>query len=304
MEQGRVIQGRLITPQAVQLIRRLIKENPSWHRTHLSRELCIRWNWRASNGQLKDMACRTLLLKLEGMGHLRLPPRRSPSVNHFRNQSIPFISHETSPIAGELNQLGPVQVSPVQHPAQEALFASLLHRYHYLGYRGSVGENLKYLVLDNSDRPLACLLFGSAAWKTAPRDEFIGWDPKTRQRNLSFLTNNMRFLILPWVRVAQLASHILGQVAKRICDDWISKYGHPVHLLETFVQRDRFRGTCYKAANWIYVGDTQGRTRNDRESTLRVPTKAVYVYPLAKNMRHVLCSGAGLPGRGGRPDEA
>ncbi len=146
-----------------------------------------------------------------------------------------------------------------------------------------------YLVRDHNNRPLACLLFGSAAWKTAPRDSFIGWDRQRRKRNLCYITNNMRFLILPWVKVQHLASHILSRVSRRICSDWIKKYNHPVHLLETFVDRTRFQGTCYKAANWILTGQTQGRTRNDRDRTIKVSPKDIYVYPLIKNFRKRLC---------------
>jgi len=149
---------------------------------------------------------------------------------------------------------------------------------------------MKYMVFDKEGRPLACLLFGSAAWKTAPRDDFIGWDADTRRRNLRFLTNNMRFLILPWIKVPHLASHILGRVARGISSDWIKKYNHPIYMLETFVEKERFRGTCYRAANWIYVGQTKGRSRNDRYSTLKVPIKDIYLYPLTKRFREILIS--------------
>ena len=148
---------------------------------------------------------------------------------------------------------------------------------------------MKYLVQDYQGRPLACVLFGSAAWKTAPRDAFIGWDHPTRVRNLIQITNNTRFLILPWVKVKNLASCILSQIAQRIATDWLTKYSHPIYALETFVDRSRFRGTCYQAANWIYTGKTQGRTRNDRKRTIQTPVKDVYVYPLTKQFRRELC---------------
>jgi hypothetical protein len=149
------------------------------------------------------------------------------------------------------------------------------------------------MAFDREQTPLACLLFGSAAWKCAPRDEFIGWDTEARRANLRYLTNNMRFLILPWVRVPHLASHILGRVTRRINLDWVRKYGHPLCLLETFVERDCFQGTCYRAANWICVGQTRGRSRNDRDHTLRVPVKDIYLYPLAKGFRDILSQRAG-----------
>ena len=170
----------------------------------------------------------------------------------------------------------------------QPLFDFLLFKYHYLSYKGSVGENLKYLVFDRFNRPLCCLLFGSSAWKVSCRDEFIGWDASTRQRNVNYISNNMRFLILPWVRVYNLAIHILAQICRRIRLDWGKKYGHEIYLLETFVERDRFLGTSYKTANWICVGQTAGRSRNDRYMSLKVPVKDVYVYPLMKDFRHHL----------------
>ena len=288
METTMTIQGRLVTPDDIQLIRRLMKENPDWHRTRLSKELCIIWNWRASNDQYKDMACRSLLLKLEKLGHITLPPRINQVNNSLRNRSIQYVLHQKLPIQAKLKALAPIQIEPVQNQKQEALFKTLIALYHYLGYCGTVGENMKYIAFDHEANPLACLLFGSAAWKTAPRDAFIGWDAKTRKRNLHLISNNMRFLILPWVRVPHLASHILGRIAKQISTDWINKYGHPLYLLETFVDRDRFRGICYRAANWFYVGPTKGRTRNDRYNNIRVSIKEVYLYPLTKNFREGL----------------
>jgi len=170
------------------------------------------------------------------------------------------------------------------------LFNGLLGRYHYLGHRNTVGENLRYLVRDRMGRPVACALFGSAAWKCADRDAFLGWDRATRERNLQRLTNNTRFLVLPWVVVPHLASHVLGLIARRIRADWQSKYGHPVHALETFVDRDRFKGTCYQAANWLRLGATRGRTRNDREHRIRATVKDVYLYPLVEDFRRQLCA--------------
>jgi hypothetical protein len=245
------------------------------------------WNWRAANGQIKDMACRTLLLKLERRGYITLPGRRCPG-RGSRKVSIPCVPHNTASIAGPLSALKPVRVQLVENAGLLELFQCLLSRYHYLGFGGTVGENMKYLVFDREHNPVACLLFGSAAWKCAPRDDFIGWDAETRKTNLKFVTNNMRFLILPWVIVPHLASHILGRVARRISSDWIEKYGHPIYLLETFVERDCFRGVCYQAANWIYAGQTKGRSRNDRYTTLKVPVKDIYLYPLTRGFREAL----------------
>jgi len=171
---------------------------------------------------------------------------------------------------------------------QRQLLCRLLGQHHYLGYKRPVGENLQYLARDGSGRPLACLVFGAAAWKCAPRDQFIGWTGPDRESNLHLLANNMRFLILPWVQVKHLASHVLGLAARRLSADWQAKYGHPIYLLESFVQRDRFQGGCYRAANWICAGQTQSRSRNDRDRCLRVPCKDVYLYPLSRHFRSSL----------------
>lgn len=218
-----------------------------------------------------------------------MPPRQGESVNGFRNRRPASVNYSTEEINGALRPLLPLRISPVTQRCEDhALFQCLVSCHHYLGLRNTVGENLKYLVRDNTGRPLACLLFGSAAWKSAPRDAFIGWPPETRERNLLYLTNNTRFLILPWVKVPHLASHVLSKVSRRLSADWTAKYGHPIYLLETFVERTRFRGVCYRAANWILTGQTKGRTRNDRYTTIRAPIKDVYVYPLSRHFRREL----------------
>jgi hypothetical protein len=232
------------------------------------------------------MACRALLVKLEQRGYITLPARRCPG-RGSRKVTIPYVPHKTTPIACSLSDLEPVSIQLVEEASLLQLFQYFLSQYHYLGFKSTVGENMKYLVFDREQNPLACLLFGSAAWKCAPRDDFIGWDVETRKNNLKFVTNNMRFLVLPWVRVAHLASHILGRVARRISSDWIEKYGHPVYLLETFVERDCFRGACYQASNWIRVGQTTGRSRNGHPG-LKVPIKDIYLYPLTKRFREAL----------------
>jgi len=287
-----IIQSRKVAPDDIRFIQQVIEQNPSWHRTRLSKELSATWNWRAANGQLKDMACRSLLRKLDAAGHICLPPPRRSANNHLRNKTIPYVPHTASPLHADLKTIAPVQILLAKTSTHQKLFNCLLAQYHYLGYKGTTGQNLKYLIIDQNNTPLACMLFGSAAWKSAPRDSFIGWNIQTRKRNLQLITNNMRFLILPWVRVPCLASHILGRVAKRICTDWTDKYGHPVHLLETFVESDRFAGTCYKAANWIRLGQTKGRTRNDRHNRICAPVKDIYVYPLRKNFRQELSCGS------------
>ncbi len=288
MSEITVIQGRALAPTDIAWIRRLIAGHPQWHRHRLSKELCHAWDWCDALGRPKDMAARTLLLKLHRRQIIRLPePRHGPRP---RRREIVPVAHATVPVTGRLRQIVPVSVEVAGRKTDAGrLFDHLLSRYHYLGYRHTVGENIRYLVRDRFGRPLACLLFGSAAWKCADRDGFVGWDRPTRERNLQNLTNNTRFLILPWVVVPHLASHLLGLISRRIRADWQEKYGHPVHALETFVDRSRFKGTCYRAANWIRLGCTQGRTRNDRNRKILAPVKDIYLYPLVKDFREALC---------------
>lgn len=289
MESVHHIQGRDLRESDIESIRSLIAANPSWHRTRLSVELTRVWNWRSVAGQLQDMAARSLLLKLERRGWITLPSRCG---THYprRASTQQALLPTAAPIAEPLAGLLPLRVErvPPGHP-ERMIFSRYLSQYHYLGYRGPVGETLAYLVRDRQGRDLACVLFGAAAWKTKPRDAWIGWDDDLRARRLSFVANNHRFLILPWVQVPHLASHILGRISRRLADDWQTKYGHPVHLVETFVERDRFKGTCYRAANWICVGQTQGRSRQDRTRSLSVPVKDVYLYPLTSDFREKLC---------------
>lgn len=284
------IQGRVISPDQVDWIRSLISEHPDWGRYRLSVHIAEQWNWRNGTGRLKDMAARTLLLKLERRRLIELPRRQGgggslPAQPPNSDQLQLFT--ETI-VHAPLHQLLPVNLVPADTAHQRRLLAELLSRHHYLGYRRPVGENLQYLACDRSDRPLACLVFGAAAWKCAPRDQYIGWSPLIRERHLHLLANNMRLLLLPWVQVKHLASHVLALAARRISADWHAKYGHPIHLLETFVQRDRFQGCCYRAANWICVGQTQGRSRNDPDRCLRVPPKDVYLYPLTRHFPRAL----------------
>jgi len=226
-----------------------------------------------------------LLRELEKKGKITLPLalRKSGSSNQIK-----LLEHNRTPIQCSLGSILPLRVKVVTSPQDSGVFKSLLAQYHYLGFNRTVGENIKYLIYGSTGTELSCVLFGSSAFSCAPRDNFIGWDSQSRRSNLIYTTNNTRFLIPPWVRVEHLASHILGLICKRIVSDWKSKYGHSVYLLETFVQKDRFAGTCYKAANWSCVGQTTGRSRNDRYSKLKVPIKDIYLYPLSKNFREVL----------------
>jgi hypothetical protein len=291
-----IIQGRRIGPGEVQAVQRLLVEHPDWSRRRLSRELATAWGWRNGVGQLKDMAARSLLLKLEQRGWIALPPRRTAPVNRMRHKQLPArdLAEPQAPVSEPLQRLLPLVVSEcsqgVKLAGERALFDVLLHQHHYLSHRSSVGENLQYLVRDACGRPLACLLFGAAAWQCASRDRYIGWDSGVRAQHLHLLANNTRFLILPWVGVNSLASHLLGHLVRRLREDWQAKYGHPIYLLETFVERDRFAGTAYRAANWVRVGQTQGRTRQDRpDGTWHQATvKDVYLYPLERRFRQYL----------------
>jgi hypothetical protein len=284
-----VAQNRQVDLAGISRIRELIAGNPNWSRRRLSESLCVEWEWRNARGQLKDMAARSLLVKLHARGLIVLPPRRQTPSNRMTCRSIPRQNWDTTPVEGTLRDFGPLKVEEVSKDSTERIrFAAALAEFHYLGCRGTVGENLQYMVTDKTGRLLACLLFGSAAWKCRARDEFIGWNPEQRARNLHLLTNNTRFLILPFVRVPHLASWILGQVLRRLSADWQKKYCHPIVLVETFVEQQRFAGTSYQASNWLRLGTTTGRSRQDRQRTLQVPVKDVYLYPLDPRFRKEL----------------
>jgi hypothetical protein len=284
-----MIQGRMVTPEILAQVRGLIGEQTDWSRRRLALELCRRWQWHNAAGQIKDMAARSFLDKLEARGWIELPPRQRRRGPGFAPRLAVLPAPPPAELKESLAQLRPLQwqVFSARQP-QAARFNAYLAQYHYLPYRSTVGENLGYLVQDRHGRDLACALFGAPAWKTQPRDVFIGWTTDQRQTHLGRVANNSRFLILPWVRVPELASHILGRVARRVARDWQAHYGHPVVLLETFVERERFRGSCYRAANWLRVGQTQGRTRQDRQHQLQAPVKDVFVYPLQRNFREQL----------------
>jgi len=283
------IQERQITAKDIKFINKLMDSNPTWLRTRLSKELCVLWDWRNAKGQLRDMACLALLKKLEQQGYITLPPSQQWGRKGNEKKIINYIPHLKTSINCKLNDVLPLQIKPVEDKEELSLLKCFFDQYHYLGWSGTIGENMKYMVWDYKNNPLACLLFGAAAWACADRDQFIGWDAKSRKANIKLITNNTRFLILPWVKVRYLASHILSQINRRISKDWHDKYGHPVYLLETFVEARRFQGISYQASNWVYIGKTQGRGRNDRHhKSERVPIKDIYLYPLTKNYREVL----------------
>ncbi len=291
MLETQTIQGRSIGDEDIAQIRRLIDAHPQWSRRRISETLAEQWDWRNAAGQLKDMAARTLLLKLHGRKLIRLPDRRrQPARRIPRFSPDLFDSLIPETFVADLPSLQPLDIrllGPKEPDYQ--LFQRYLVQHHYLSYGGPVGENLGYLVRSCAGVDLACLLFGAAAWKCAPRDRWIGWSAEQRAGGLQFIANNSRFLILPWVGVRLLASHLLSQIAGRINRDWQSRYGHRLYLLETFVQADRFRGTSYQAANWLRVGQTTGRTRQDRYHRVDTPCKDIYLYPLGRDVRQELC---------------
>lgn len=291
MHEEIICQGRSVSAAKLVWLRDWIEERRQWSRHRLAVGLCHQWQWSSPAGRHKNFAARSFLMKLEQRGLISLPPvretmRRQSWLKSFEAR-IDFVPE---PITATLSDLLPVKMTLCSTGSpEESLFRSYLATHHYLGFGRTVGENLQYLVCDRQGRDLACLLFGSAAWKVEARDQWIGWNDVQRQRHLITLTNNTRFLILPWIKVPHLASHILSKVLRRLSIDWGEKYGHPIHLVETFVEKDRFRGTCYKAANFLDAGETKGRSRRDRDRTLSVPVKDVYLYPLHRNFREVLC---------------
>jgi hypothetical protein len=276
-----ISQGRSLENREVEELREWIAVHPQWSRKRIARELCERWQWHDAKGRLKDFAARSLLLKLEARGLVKLPAlqihkrRAAPSA-----RPLPEVAVSLEPIEESLTGLRPVSLEPVDAGSPEAARAAFLcERFHYLGWR-VVGENMTYLAQDRLGRDLGVLLFGAPAWRCAARDRHLGWSEEERRTGLSSIAGNTRFLVLPHVRVPHLASHLLARCARRIKGDWRSKYGHGLDWLESFVDLGRFAGTCYRAANWHHVGDTQGRGRQDRHRTLRVARKAVYLYPL------------------------
>lgn len=283
------VQGRDLSADDIDYIKKLIAKHPEWHRSRLSQEICAAWNWKDEVGRAKDMASRSMLLKLERRGLLKLPARRKPGANQFRGKSFQPVPHNSSTLNTTLQTLQPVELMCADRGDEAHLWRTLMAQHHYLGFTTRVGQSISYLAKTCDGRPLACLLFGAAAWKTAARDIFIGWNTTERERNISRVINNMRFLIPPWVQVAHLASHVLAMALRRLPDDWRIKYGFAPVLVETFVEQGRFKGTCYKAANWQRVGSTTGRTRQDRHHSIEVPIKDVYLYPLCRDFRRTLC---------------
>jgi hypothetical protein len=279
---------REISQEDILYIRALIDKHPNESRRKLSTKLCEAWQWRQANGALRDMVCRGMLLMLERAGQITLPPvsyvRHNPLAKRARPELVRI---DTTPVEDRLRDLQPLEFEQVRRTSKESVFNGLMEEHHYLGYEQPVGEHLKYLVLAQG-RPVACLAWSSAPRHIGSRDRFIGWSAETRRRNIRFVAYNTRFLILPWVRVEHLASHILGRMAARISDDWEQLYGHPIYFLETFVDPEQFRGICYRAANWVLLGRTTGRGKQANSYVPNRSIKEVLGYPLTKHFRQRL----------------
>jgi Domain of unknown function (DUF4338) len=280
--------GKVITAEDILYIRELIAADPTASRRTLSKRLCEAWQWRQPNGALRDMICRGLLLTLERAGQITLPPvsyvRHNPLAKRAR--PAPVLIDKT-PIEERLQQIQPIELQQVRRTAEESLFNSLIEEHHYLGYEQPVGEHLKYLVWAQG-RPIACVAWSSAPRHLGSRDRYIGWSAEARRRNIRFIAYNTRFLILPWVRVPHLASHILGRMTSALSGDWERMYGHPVYFAETFIDPGRFRGTCYRAANWKFLGMTTGRGKNDHTYKPNRPIKEILGLPLTPRFREFL----------------
>jgi hypothetical protein len=284
-------QGKRATKQDIAFINKLISDNPDDSRRALSKKLCKAWNWVQPNGVLRDMVCRGFMLCLESSGHIKLPPRKCTPHNPLVNRQQPAkVAIDQTPIEAALSKIQPLEIRQIRRTPYEKLFNSLISQYHYLGYCHPVGEHLKYIVYSHG-RPIACFAWSSAARHIGSRDKFIGWSPDIRKKNLRLIAYNSRFLILPWIRSSHLASHLLGRIAKILRSDWEIAYNHPVYFLETFVDTEKFKGTCYKAANWQYIGKTTGRGKNDQTHKANRSIKAVWGYPLSKNFREALQRG-------------
>ena len=288
METVLIYRHRVVTKSDLIFIRNLIAEHPGSKRRDLSRRLCQAWNWVQANGAPRDMVCRSLMLRLHREGLIDLP-----AVGYVRNNPLAqrvkpsFVSVDEAPLQANLAELGELEWRQVRRTADEALFNSLMQQHHYLGYTQPVGEHLKYTVYA-SGRPIACFAWSSAPRHLGERDRFIGWSAKARLKNIRFLAYNTRFLILPWVVVPNLASHLVGRMARELSAHWDRLYGHPIYYLETFVDPQRFRGTCYRAANWIRVGVTTGRGKNAPSKKATRPIKEILGYPLVKDFRQRL----------------
>ena len=277
--------GRTVTTADVEFIKALIADNPAASRRRLSEMLCAAWGWVQANGALRSMVCRGLMLSLSRAGHIELPPVRRINPNPLALRARPTaVVIDQTPIRASLAALMPLTFRAVRRTPQESVFGGLMEAHHYLGYTQPVGEHLKYMVY-SGERPVACLAWSSAPRHLGPRDRYLGWSATARRRNIRFIAYNTRYLILPWVQVEHLASHLLGRMVKMLPGEWQRAYDHPVYFAETFVDTERFKGTCYRAANWVFLGYTTGRGKNDQTHRANRPLKQVLGYPLTPDFR-------------------
>jgi len=287
MELAVKYQGKRVTIDDLEFIKQVITNNPNASRRQISSLICEAWNWRQTNGHLKDMVCRGLLLQLERWGYIQLPPVKFRPNNPLANRSKPTkLAIDTTPISAYDH----IEIKQVRRTPDEKLYDSLISEYHYLGYVYPIGEYLKYIFFTHG-RPLGGICFSSAVRHLKCRDQFLGWSKAQREANLHFIAYNTRFLILPWVSIYCLASQLLSNIIKLVSADWESYFNHPIYFVETFVDTERFRGTCYQAANWIYLGKTTGRGKNDQTFRVNRSIKAVWGYPLSENFIAVLRHG-------------
>jgi Druantia protein DruA len=289
--------GRLFSGPELQLMRDLAQDYAGLGITEIARTVCELLDWKRANGRLKDQECRQMLERLRDQGWLTLPPVRNSGPREPRHIQLSEASAPQATLEGSAGEFAPLELRVVERGRESRLWTELIERYHYLAYRVPVGANLRYIVRSrrSGEQVLACLLWSSAAWKMAPRDQWIGWNQEQRAQNLQLVVNNSRFLIPPWVHVSGLASKILSQCARQLPDDWELRYGYRALLLETLVDARRFRGTCYRAANWIRVGQTQGRGRMDSEHRAHgLAPKDIYLYPLCRNVQRKLCQNSNI----------
>ena len=293
MDEGIIrYRGKEFSAGQIEQVRRMIGEDPTISRRRLSAKVCEAWDWRQANGQLCDMICRGMLLDCERAGLLELPARKLTPPNPLagRRKKPAPIEVDQSPISGTVKGLGPLEICRVRGTGREGLWAALIEEHHYLGYSHPVGERLKYLVM-RAERPIAAFGFSSAPRHLGARDRFIGWSAEQRRANIRLVAYNGRFLIMPWVRVPHLASHLLGRIARRVSADWQRLYHHPIYFLETFVDTERFGGTCYRAANWVLLGRTTGRGKADQTHRANRSLKDLWGYPLVADFRGRLSGG-------------
>ena len=291
--EDRIFSGRAFSSSDLDIIRRIISDHPQASRAKLSQLVCQTLDWRQRDGGLKAMRCRVVMLRMHEQGLIGLPEPRKPVWRKAGEASLRILDQDTQPqphIVDPVHELMPLRIDRIdaKNKAASRRCNTFILRYHYLGFQRTPGANLRYRVCAADGRELAYLIWGSAAWKTAPRDRWIGWTESQRRERLHLIVNNTRFLILPWVHSANLASHLLALFIRRLPTDWNDRFGYRPVLAETFVDTTRYTGHCYLASNWKNLGQTTGRSKWDRFNTLSVPKKDVWVFPLVKNPSRIL----------------